>query len=98
MALTTVKGFSSISAGQFLDILPTTGQEWIIHNIRYEGPVEFHITTNGTDNFKYDSDTSLTGGARLGLYDHLTPVYYIRVKNTDTVARKITYDGVQSNV
>lgn len=95
MAYVTVKGFSSIAAGQFLDIVPPSGQEWIIHNIRYEGPVEIHITTNGTDNFKYDSDS--TAGAMLGRMDHLKPDYYIRVKNNDSVTRKITFDGLQAN-
>lgn len=95
MAYVTVKDFQSIAAGAYLDIKPPSGQEWIIHNIRYEGPVEFYITTNATDQFKYDSDSG--AGATLGRMDHLKPDYYIRVKNNDSVTRKITYDGLQAN-
>lgn len=96
MVYVTVKGFQQIAAGAFLDIKPPSGEEWIIHNIRYEGPIELYITTNSTDQFKYDFDNS--GGAMLCRGDHLKPDYYIRVKNTDSVARKITFDGCQSNV
>lgn len=89
-----VKGFSSIAAGSYLDVLPTGTEQWVIHNYRFEGPVEFYITTNGTDLFKYE--TVSASGAWEGLCDHVTSDYYIKIKNTDSVTRKITYDGIQT--
>jgi hypothetical protein len=85
---------SVVATTGVLDIRPASGIEWTIHNIYYsQGTVEFY-KTDGTNNIKFDSDTS--NGARLGAVFHVTNSQWIQVKNTAGTATIIGYDGVQT--
>lgn len=89
-----VTGISSIAANAVLDIKPSSGVEWVIHNIYYnQGTVEFY-KTDGTNLLKFDSDPS--AGARLGAVFHCTNAQWIQVKNTAATATIIGYDGIQT--
>lgn len=84
-------GIQSVAAGDFLTIQPPAGTEVVITNIYYEGPVEVYFT-DGTNSIKVDSD--LTGGSMQGRCFHITNALYLKVKNTDTAAKFIGFDGV----
>lgn len=75
------------------NIQPSSGVEWVIHNIYYEGAVEFYIV-NGANTIKFDSDT--TFGARLGAVFHPTNTQYLQIKNVSGGAIDIAYDGIQT--
>lgn len=83
-------GPTSVPAGGFLTIQPAVGVEAVIAKIHHEGPVELY-TSNGTNDLKFDSDTA--GGVFNNLGEQITNTFYLKVKNTDTVARLVSYSG-----
>lgn len=89
-----VAGTASVAAttGTY-DIKPASGVEWVIHNVYYNGAVNF-VITDGTNTFQFDSDTG--AGARLGLTTHVTNTYWLRITNTGGSAVLIAYDGIQT--
>lgn len=89
----TINGLSSVAVGGIFDIKPASGAEWVVHNVYYNGVVEFYIT-DGTNSLKFDSDNS--GGARLGAVYHCTSTQWLQIKNTDTVSLLIAFDGMQT--
>jgi len=94
MAVGDVKsGLSSINAGAYLDIQPTSGEEWVIHNIFHEGKIEIELY-NGTSSLTFDAAEGKGVYARFAF--HVTNAIRIRVKNTDSAAKLIGYDGVQT--
>ncbi len=94
----TFSNIQPIENGSYLDIKPESGQEARIHNIYYNGKVEFYFG-NGTDNIKYDSDSTATGGARMENYINVTSTNYVRVKNVaDSGSILIGYDGIYTKV
>ena len=90
-----VTAISSVTATTgVLDIRPSAGQEWVIHNIYWsQGTVELY-KTDGTNSIKFDSDTS--SGGRIGTVFHVTNSLWIQVKNLAGTATIIGYDGVQT--
>lgn len=91
-----VTGISSVAATTgTLNIQPTAGVEWVIHNIYYGAgtTIEFY-KTDGTNAIKFDSDTS--AGARLGAVFHVTNTQWIQIKNTSAGAVIVGYDGIQT--
>jgi hypothetical protein len=94
MAVGDVKSnLQSIPAGSFLAIQPPQGEEWIVHNIYHEHDVELHFY-DGTNSLAFDSDSGAGVYAKYAF--HVTNGRYIRVKNTNTSARLIGYDDVQT--
>jgi hypothetical protein len=94
MAVGDVKSdLQSIAASAFLAIQPGTTEEWVIHNIYHEHDVELHFY-NGTNSLAFDTDAGAGVYAKYAF--HVTNSRYIRVKNTNTSARLIGYDGVQT--
>jgi len=81
----------SVNPGAYLDIRPPAGEEWVIHNITYGGAVELYFT-DGTNYIKVDSSTG--PGGWLGFAFHVTNTLWYAVKNVDTAAILIGYDGV----
>jgi len=88
-----VSDIQSIAAGAFLAIQPSSGVEWVIHNIYHEHHVELYFY-DGTNSLLFDSEAG--GGVHAKYAFHCTNTRYIRVKNTNTSARLIGYDGVQT--
>ena len=94
MAVGDVKSdLQSIPAGSFLAIQPPSTEEWVIHNIYHEHDVELHFY-DGTNSLIFDTDAGAGVYAKYAF--HVTNSRYIRVKNTNTSARLIGYDGVQT--
>jgi len=94
MAVGDVKsGLQSIPAGSFLAIQPPSSEEWVIHNIYHEHDVELHFY-DGTNSLAFDTDTGAGVYAKYAF--HVTYSRYIRVKNTNSSARLIGFDGVQT--
>lgn len=86
-------GPTSVVGGGFLTIQPAVGVEAVIMAVYHDGPVELYFS-DGTTDLRFDSDT--TGGVFRNLAVHITNDRYLKVKNTDTVARNIAYDGIQT--
>lgn len=89
----TVNGLTLIANGEYFDIKPSSGVEWIIHNITYDGAVELYFS-DGTNNLNFDSDTGK--GARLGFVYRCTNTRYYRVKNVSGAPILVGFDGIQS--
>jgi len=85
-----VSNLQSVSASAYLTIQPSAGVEWVIHNIYHESDIEVYFT-NGTNEVKVDSESG--NGDLQGVW-HVTNSYYLKVKNADTAAKLIGYDGV----
>jgi len=87
---------TSVSPAASLTVRPTSGIEWIIHNIySADGyPIEVYIT-DGSNPIKIDVTTS---GGLLGYAFHLTNTVYMTIKNTDASSHYISYDGIVSKV
>lgn len=86
-------GPTSVAAAGFLTIQPAAGVEAVITNIYHDGPVELYFS-DGTTDLKFDFDTAYGVFRNLGV--QVTNSRYLKVKNTDTVARNIAYDGIQT--
>ncbi|AEG14683.1 hypothetical protein Desku_1096 [Desulfofundulus kuznetsovii DSM 6115] len=84
-------GLQSVAAGSFLNIQPPAGTEAVITNIYYGGKVEVYFT-DGTNSVLVDSDTA--AGSMQGRCFHVTNTLYLQVKNADTAAKLIGFDGV----
>ena len=95
MAVGDVKSsISSIAAGGYLDIQPSAGEEWVIHNIYHEYDVQIEFY-DGTNSLIFDTDTGVGIYAKYAF--HVTNSIRIRVKNTHaSLAKLIGYDGVVS--
>jgi hypothetical protein len=88
-----VADIQSVAAGAYLDIQPSAGVEWVIHNIYHESDVELH-RYDGTNDLTFDTDTGAGVYAKYAF--HCNNTNRIRVKNTNTAAKLIGYDGVQT--
>jgi hypothetical protein len=95
MAVGDVKSnLVSVPAGQYLDIRPPPGEEWVIHNIYHAYDVDLAFT-DGTNVLVFDTDPGAGVYARYAF--HVTNTLWIRVINKDSAnARLIGYDGVQT--
>ncbi|MEM3616665.1 MAG: hypothetical protein QXJ31_01975 [Candidatus Bathyarchaeia archaeon] len=94
MAVGDVKAaIQSIAAGAYLDIQPPTTEEWVIHNVYHEHDVQLE-RYDGTNALAFDTDAGAGVYAKYAF--HVTNANRIRVKNTNTSARLIGYDGVQT--
>lgn len=78
-----VSAHSSVSASGYLDIQPSAGAEWVIHNLYYGGSVEVY-RTDGTNQILIDSDSG--PGCRMGTVFHVTNTHYLSLKNTGASA------------
>jgi len=87
----TVSDLQSIASGAYLDIRPSSSEEWVIHNIYHDDMVELSFY-DGTNEIVFDADTSF--GAWTWYEFHLTYTRRIRVKNTASAARLVGYDGM----
>lgn len=84
----------SVAAVGTYDIKPPAGEEWVIHNILYNGgPIEFW-KTDGANPLKFDTDNS--AGGRLGMAFHATNDAWYQLKNTSAGAVIVSYDGIQT--
>ena len=89
-----VSGQSSIAAAAYLDIQPSAGVEWVIHNIYHEYDIELS-QYDGTNTLTFDTEAGAGVYARYAF--HVTNSIRIRVKNTHaTDAKRIGYDGIIS--
>jgi hypothetical protein len=94
MAVGDVKsGLSSVAAGEYLDIRPSTGEEWVIHNIYHASDIQLELY-DGTNSLIFDTDAGAGVYAKYAF--HVTNSIRIRVKNTSASAQLIGYDGVQT--
>jgi len=87
----TISNIVSVAAGAYLNIKPPAGVEWVIHNINHEGSVELYFT-DGTNYIKIDSSNG--PGGWLSFAFHVTNSRWYAVKNVETTAKLISYDGI----
>jgi hypothetical protein len=94
MAVGDVKnGLSNVVAGDYLDIRPPVGEEWVIHNIYHASDIQLELY-DGTNSLIFDTDAGAGVYAKYAF--HVTNSIRIRVKNTSASAQLIGYDGVQT--
>lgn len=84
----------TVTAGNFLDIIPGSGEQWSIHNIWHAADIEiyYHKTTGPLDCF---FDAAIGKGIHAYYVFELTPTLYIRVKNVSASSQVIGYSGRQ---
>jgi len=81
----------SVAAGAYLTIQPPTNEEWVIHNIYHEGSIQVELY-DGTNSLVFIEES---GRGVLAYFDfHVTNGIYLRVKNTESSAKLVGYDGV----
>lgn len=83
----------NVANNALLDIKPSSGAEWVIHNISYGASMELY-KTDGTNSIKVDSDSS--AGGRLGVTLHCTNGVWYQIKNVSGASTNLSYDGVQT--
>jgi hypothetical protein len=89
----TFSGLSSVAAGAYLDIQPSSGVEAVIHNIYHTSDVQVELY-DGTNSCIFDTDTGAGIYAKYSF--HVTNTIRIRVKNTTASPIFIGYDGIQT--
>ena len=96
MALgSVISSQQSIEDAASLSIKPTTGNEWVIHNIYVPNGSDVELYwTDGTNDTLQDTND----GAWLNYHFHVTAGYYLKVKNVSGGAIYIGYDGIQTKV
>jgi hypothetical protein len=88
-----VSGLSSVASGAYLDLRPSAGVEWVLHNVYYGGRVEISFY-DGSNEVVFEVDSG-PGSLRWEEF-HCTNSLRIRVKNVSGGAIYIGYDGVQT--
>ena len=88
-----VSNIVSVASGAFLDIQPSAGKEWVIHNISHADQAELYFF-DGTNNLLVDIDPGQ--GSWTGFFFHCTNSRYYRVKNIIGSAQLIGFDGVET--
>lgn len=88
-----VSALSSVASNEFLDIRPSPGAEWVIHNIYHADAVELYFF-DGTNSLLFDVDLQL--GVWAWYEFHCNNTRRLRVKNIATSAQLIGYDGVET--
>lgn len=83
----------SIADGAFLDILPTGGAEWVLHNIIHEDTVELWVTDNAATPVSVVALTDPGRNVLGNLQLHAKADYYYRIKNISGATKIIAYDG-----
>jgi hypothetical protein len=82
---------SSVAAGAFLDMQPSAGVEWVIHNI--SAPTTATIEVHYGSSAASVCTMQVTGGV-MGVFFHCTNTTYYRVKNAGDTAVDVGYDGM----
>ena len=86
------QGNSSISAGAYLSIQPASTAEWVIHNLYHEAEISLSWYDGAND---IPCSAVLAGpGIETNLQAHVGNAKYLRVKNENSGAKRIGYDGV----
>lgn len=82
---------ASVADDGYLDIRPSAGVEWVIHNILAEigASVELYMS-NGTNEIKVDEHSA----GFVDVHFHCTNSIYYRVKNVSGASAYLGYDGV----
>jgi|GEM_PF-1293211 len=84
---------TSIAAAGSLTIQPTSGKEWIIHNLYVPNTATIEVyRTDGSNPILVDTNT----GGYMGYFFHLTNTNYMTIKNTGASAIYASYDGIVS--
>ena len=85
---------TSIAAGVSKIIQPASGIEWIIHNVYHEGAANIYITDDGGVTLLFASSGGK--GSWSATFFHLRNNHYLKVMNTESSAKLISYDGIVS--
>lgn len=83
----------SIGTASFLEIKPSSGEEWIIHNVYSEGEATIKAVEGATE---VEVDNIGAAGNWLGYWFHISSTHYYKVYNDGTAAVLMGYDGIVS--
>ena len=88
-----VSDLQTITSGNYLDIRPGAGSEWVIHNIYHADAAHLEVY-DGSNSLIFDADS---GPGFWAWYEfHCNNTRRIRVKNTASGDQLIAYDGAQT--
>lgn len=90
-----VQAMTSTADDAYLDMQPSAGEEWTIHNAYWNGAAELYVT-DGTHYILVGS--SDTAGGRLNCYLNCTNTIYYTIKNVNGDTQYLGYDGVATKV
>jgi hypothetical protein len=82
---------ASVANGNYMDIQPGAGAEWVIHNLYWADDTELY-KYDGSNTIKFASNTG--EGALINVFIHVTNGDYLRIKNTSGDSAICGYDGV----
>ena len=88
-----VGNVTSVNASAVLQIKPGAGIEWIIHNVYHAADAEIYIVES-TNKLLFDANA--TKGSWSAYFFHLTNTHFLEVKNTNSGAKLLGYDGIVS--
>lgn len=84
---------TSVASGAYLDIQPSVGEEWAVHQLFHGAEAELYWS-DGTNQILVASDTA--EGAWLNNFFRCTNTLYLRIKNTNAGSKYQGYNGVQT--
>jgi len=88
----TVATMASVATNSYLSIQPSSGSEWVIHNIYHDCDITLE-QYNGAATLVFDSASGPGVYAKYAF--HVTNSVYLRVKNAYTATTGlIGYDGI----
>lgn len=88
---TLVQNIERKSAGQAVTIQPPAGEEWVIHNILFQGPIELIKVSGATE--LATMQFNQTNSSLIGLSMYCTNSIYWKVKHIGSGYNNIGYDG-----
>lgn len=87
-----VVGLSAgVTNGSFVEVQPSAGVEWVIHNVYCEGAFELYWY-DGTNTIKIATEAAVPWYANLQV--HVTNGKWLRIKNTSGSTLDFGYDGM----
>lgn len=92
MALGQLVGtIASVAAGNYLDVRPSSGEEWVIHNFTADVGTNIEIyQSNGVSEIKVDEHNA----SIVDVHFHASTTLYYRIKNVSGATANLGYDGV----
>lgn len=82
---------ASVNAAAYLALTPAGTVEWVIHNLYHATDAELHYYDGANDILV---DSHYGKGGWLGYFFHCNAAHYVRIKNSNTAAQIMGYDGI----
>ena len=88
-----VGGHENVADDGFLNVQPSAGIEWIVHNLFIPDGI-----AGGVEVYSYDGSSSILIGtyttSQIMVNFHCSNTFYLRMKNVSGSAADLGYDGI----